>query len=64
MFTYHPLLLLPPLVVLVGSIRRWPTLPVLLASILVAVMLAAVIQDFALIDVLRSTTTGFSLSMA
>ena len=63
-FTYHPLLLLPPLVVLVGSIRRWPTLPVLLASILVAVTLAAVIQDFALIDVLRSTTTGFSLSMA
>lgn len=63
-FTYHPLLLLPPLVVLVGSMRRWPTLPVLLASILVAVLLAALLQEFALVDVLRSLTTGFSLAMA
>jgi NhaC family Na+:H+ antiporter len=62
-FTYHPLLLLPPLVVLVGSLRRWPTLPVLLASILVATVLGALLQDFALVDVLRSLTTGFALTM-
>ena len=62
-FTYHPLLLLPPIVVLFGSFRRWPTLPVLLASILTATVLGAVLQDFALVDVLRSLTTGFSLAM-
>ena len=63
LFNYHPLLLLPPAVVLLGSLRRWPTLPVLLASILTAVLLAAGLQDFALVDVLRSLTTGFALSM-
>ncbi|MEE4299122.1 MAG: Na+/H+ antiporter NhaC family protein [Pseudomonadales bacterium] len=62
-FTYHPLLLLPPAVVLFGSLRRWPTLPVLLTSILVATLLGALLQDFALVDVLRSLTTGFTLAM-
>lgn len=62
-FTYHPLLLLPPVVVLFGSFRRWPTLPVLLASILTATVLGTLLQDFALVDVLRSLTTGFSLAM-
>ncbi|HSG90558.1 MAG TPA: Na+/H+ antiporter NhaC family protein, partial [Pseudomonadales bacterium] len=62
-FHYSPLLLLPPAVVLVGSVRRWPTLPVLLASIIAATVLACLLQDFAVADVLRSLTTGFRLSM-
>ena len=62
-FTYSPLLLLPPAVVLFGSLRRWPTLPVLLASILVATLLGGWLQSFALVDVLRALTTGFSLTM-
>lgn len=62
-FNYSPLLLLPPAVVLFGSVRRYPTLPVLLASILVSMALGLTLQDFAAIDVLRSLTTGFSLSM-
>ncbi|MFT4631601.1 MAG: NhaC family Na+:H+ antiporter [Candidatus Pseudothioglobus sp.] len=62
-FNYHPVLLLPPAVVLFGSLRRYPTLPVLLASILTATALGILLQSFALVDVLRSLTTGFSLSM-
>jgi len=63
-FRYHVLLLLPPAVVLVGSVRRWPTLPALLASSGTAMLLALLIQPFATADVFASLTTGFSVSMA
>jgi NhaC family Na+:H+ antiporter len=63
-FNYSPGLLLPPAVVLWGSLQRWPTLPVLLASTLVAVLLALTTQPFAAGDVFRSLTTGFELTMA
>ncbi len=62
-FRYHVLLLLPPAVVLIGSFRRWPTLPVLLASTGTATLLALALQPFATADVFTSLTTGFQLSM-
>ncbi|MEM1436447.1 MAG: Na+/H+ antiporter NhaC family protein [Pseudomonadota bacterium] len=62
-FNFSVFLLLPPAVVLFGSIRRYPTLPVLLASILTALLLAFLLQDFAAADVLSSLTTGFTLAM-
>jgi NhaC family Na+:H+ antiporter len=64
LFRYHVLLLLPPAVVLAGSIRRWPTLPVLLASAATALLLALALQPFATADVFSALTTGFSLAMA
>ncbi|MEM1188555.1 MAG: Na+/H+ antiporter NhaC family protein [Pseudomonadota bacterium] len=63
LFRYHVLLLLPPAVVLIGSFRRWPTLPVLLASTGTATLLALILQPFATADVYASLTTGFELSM-
>jgi len=63
-FTFHPALLLPPAVVLIGSIRRLPTIPVLGAAILVASVLALWIQPFELSSVCAALTTGFSTSMS
>jgi NhaC family Na+:H+ antiporter len=51
-------------IVLVGSIRRMPTIPTLLASIFSAVVLALVFQGFALGDVFLSLTRGFKADMA
>jgi NhaC family Na+:H+ antiporter len=64
MFRFSPLLLLPPAIVLYGSLRRLPTIPTLLASIFSAVVLALVFQRFSLGDVLLSMTRGFNAGMA
>jgi Na+:H+ antiporter, NhaC family len=63
LFHYHPLLLLPPAIVLVGSLRRQPTVPVLMLSVLVACGLALVFQRFTLTDVVQSIHRGFNTSM-
>jgi NhaC family Na+:H+ antiporter len=46
-----------------GSVRGWPTLPVLLASTLAATGLALLLQPFASGDVLLSLTAGFRIDM-
>ena len=53
-----------PLVVLVGSLRRLPTIPVLGAAILLASVLAVLIQPFSLDVVATSLTTGFDPATA
>jgi len=63
-FTFSPWLLLPPAVVLYGSIRRMPTIPVLGTGILLAAVIAVLTQQFTLAAVLSSITTGFTTEMA
>ncbi len=64
MFRFNPVLLLPPLIVLVGSIRRYPTIPVLGVGILTASVLAVTVQPFGAGDVFMSLRTGFTPDMA
>ena len=59
LFSFHVLLLLPPAIVLVGSVRKLPTVPVLIVSTLTACVLALVFQPYALADVLQSLYRGF-----
>lgn len=63
-FTFHPLLLLPPLIVLLASMRRQPTVPTLFVSTFTACLLALAFQRFALGDVLTCLRDGFRLEMA
>ena len=58
-FAFHPLLLVPPLVVLAGSLRQMPTVPTLVVSALTAAALALALQPFSLADVLQSMARGF-----
>jgi Na+:H+ antiporter, NhaC family len=64
MFHFTPLLLIPPLAVLYGSLRQMPTIPVLGTGILLAALLALWSQPFTLADVAASITTGFAAPMA
>jgi NhaC family Na+:H+ antiporter len=64
MFTFHWSLLLPPLVVLAGSMRRMPTIPVLGTAILLAAALGLLVQPFALSAVFESLVTGFTVDLA
>jgi NhaC family Na+:H+ antiporter len=62
-FNFSWFLLLPPIIVLVGSLYRMPSVPVLLASVFVACGLALVFQQFSLTDVIASVHKGFHTDM-
>ena len=64
MFNFHPVLVLPPAIVLVGSFLRRPTVPTLIVATLVACCLALIFQRFSLVDVLQSLESGFDTKMA
>lgn len=64
MFDFSLFLLLPPALVLWGSIKRYPTIPVLIGSVILATGLALVLQPFSLADVLFAVRDGFNADMA
>lgn len=63
MFNWNFLLLLPPAIILFGALRKYPTLPVIIFSSILAAVLGMIIQGFTLKDVFASTVTGFDVSM-
>lgn len=63
MFHWNIILLLPPAIVLYGSITKKPTLPTIIFSSFVAAIIAKFYQDFAITDIFASTVTGFDVSM-
>ena len=63
-FAFHPLLLIPPAIVLVGSVLKKPTVPTLVVSVLTACALALGLQPFTLADVMQSVYRGFDTAMA
>lgn len=62
-FDFNILLLVPPVIVLYGSLKRKPTVPTLVVSMLSACCLALLFQRFTLADVLQSLYRGFHVSM-
>ena len=64
LFNFNALLLLPPLIVLIGSITKKATVPTLLTSAVVAVILAFIFQGFSFADVIQSVYKGFNTDMA
>lgn len=61
-FTYHWLLLLPPVIVLFLTFRRKPAVPVMLLSSAVAIVLAMSFQGKNLFSVLNYCVNGFKSS--
>ncbi|MEL6945090.1 MAG: Na+/H+ antiporter NhaC, partial [Bacteroidota bacterium] len=62
-FDFHFLLILPVIIVLIGSLKKLPTIPVLLTSSLVACILALIFQDYTFADVVQSIYKGFHTDM-
>lgn len=63
-FQFNPLIILPVIIVLAGSLLKKPTIPVMLISSAVAMFNGVVFQGFKLADCFTSAINGFSLSMA
>lgn len=64
MFNFNIFLLIPPVIVLYGSIKKIATLPTLLASSLVSCVLALIFQQYSFEDVINTLNTGFDTTMA
>jgi len=64
LFQFNILLLVPPLVVLYGSLKKMATLPTLLASSIIACILALIFQNFEIGQIITSLKSGFDTSMA
>lgn len=62
-FKFNPLIILPPLIVLYGSIAKKPTIPIMLASSAVAIFNAVTFQNFSLQDCFTAAISGFNMDM-
>jgi Na+:H+ antiporter, NhaC family len=62
LFNFNILLLLPPLIVLAGSLLKQPSLPTLLLSIVMATLLALLFQDYSLYQVGEALKAGFNVN--
>lgn len=61
-FVFSPLMFLPPLVILIGSVTRQPTVPVIVLSSLISVAIAHFVQGFDLPLAISTLKSGFSSS--
>ncbi|PFA22207.1 Na+/H+ antiporter NhaC [Bacillus cereus] len=63
MFHWNVLLIVPVLIVLVGSIKKYPTIPIMIISSITAIILGVVVQSMSLENAFLATVQGFNVSM-
>lgn len=63
MFNFNPIILLPMVVVILGSIVKWPTLPTMAGAGFLGIILGVVVQGFSLTDGFTALVSGFNVSM-
>jgi len=64
MYNWNPLLLLPVLIIVFGSLRKWPAIPLMLSTSFISIILGIILQGFTLKNGLLSLVSGFNVSMA
>lgn len=62
-YNWNLLLLIPVIIVLAGSMMKYPTVPVMFLSSMVACVLAMGIQGFTFNDVFKACASGFNVNM-
>jgi len=55
--------LLPVILIIAGSVKKWPTIPTMLGTSLFSVLLGVVVQKFSLANGFASLVSGFNVSM-
>lgn len=63
MFNFNPILLLPIILVILGSVRKWPTIPTMLGVSIITILLGSIIQGFSIVDGFKSLVEGFNITM-
>ena len=64
MFNFNIWLLIPPLIILAGSIKKLATLPTLLTSSISAAFIALIFQPYSSANIMSSIHKGFNAEMA
>ena len=63
LYTFNPLLLLPPCLIFWGAYTKKPTIPMLLLASAIAIVMGMVFQGFALKTALQAFVGGFKVAM-
>ncbi|RKD21615.1 Na+:H+ antiporter, NhaC family [Caminicella sporogenes DSM 14501] len=63
MFNWNILLLLPVIIIVIGSLKKWPTIPTMLGTSLFSVCLGVFVQGFTFKDGFMALIKGFDVSM-
>lgn len=63
MFNFNVFLLIPLVIVLYGSIKKKPAIPVLMVAIVASFVLTGIFQNFTVADILQAFNSGFKLNM-
>lgn len=63
MFSWNILLLLPPVLMVYGSVKKWPAIPTMLGTSIIAALMGVLVQGFSLQDAAASLVSGFNVSM-
>ncbi|EAR55217.1 putative Na+/H+ antiporter [Photobacterium sp. SKA34] len=63
LFSFNIFLLLPPILILWGAIRKLPTIPLMLLAIVIGVLNAVIFQGFSLDTALTAMLNGFNANM-
>ncbi|CAL2095185.1 Na+/H+ antiporter NhaC [Tenacibaculum sp. 190524A02b] len=64
LFNFNILLIVPPVIVLIGSIKRKPTVPVMILSAFAASLLAFIFQDYTFENIIQTLLKGYNTTMA
>ncbi|HIZ64357.1 MAG TPA: Na+/H+ antiporter NhaC [Candidatus Blautia pullicola] len=63
MFHFNPIILIPFVLVIAGSLLKWPTIPTMLGAGLLGIILGITVQGFSLVDGCTALISGFDVSM-
>lgn len=63
MFVFNPVILLPFVLVIAGSFLKWPTIPTMVGSSFLCIILGMAVQGFSLVNGTTALISGFDLSM-
>lgn len=63
MFNWSIMLMLPVILIITGSLKKWPTIPTMLGTSLFSITLGVFIQGFTFKDGFTSMIKGFNVSM-
>ncbi|CEP80742.1 Na+/H+ antiporter NhaC [Paraclostridium sordellii] len=63
MFNFNIILLMPIFLVILGSVRKWPTIPTMLGTSIFTIILGVAVQGFSLVDGFSALVGGFDVTM-
>lgn len=63
MYNFNIILIVPIVLVILGSVRKWPTIPTMLGTSIFTIILGVVVQGYNPVDGFASLVSGFNIGM-